>query len=53
MDRVFEPGWRLQAEETIRTYRDYFLVTGIDFGVQDRTLLIRGHEPGLMDFSEP
>ena len=49
MESVFAPEWRRQAEETIQANRDHFLITGIDFGVQDRTLLLRGYEAGLMD----
>ena len=51
MDVVFESGWRRKALETIRAYRDHYLITGIDFGVQDRTLLLRGYEAGLTDIA--
>jgi uroporphyrinogen decarboxylase len=49
VDAIFRPGWREEIEHLAEQKRDYFLVAGYSFGVQDRAWIIRGYESFLMD----
>jgi uroporphyrinogen decarboxylase len=45
----FQPGWAEEMAGFARAHRDYFVVTGLGFGVFERTWVLRGFEEMLMD----
>lgn len=49
IDTLFDGGWKEKALQEINANIDHFLVTGLSFGLFERTWAMRGFENALVD----